>query len=152
MLRFVTFLDELEKEDGRLFFQRYRLEDSQLHLLEDPDFFSFEAITLEPKDIACINLSIISNEKARSVKRAYTIYSASEKQYEVEIPLVLPIRIYPLHNIGEDQRYTYTYREEPPILRLEKDPAYSKDICLPGRWDDYPASIKRKMKRDGRSM
>lgn len=77
------------------------------------------------------------------------IYSANERRYEVEIPLVLPIRIYPLRNISEDQRYSHTYRGEPPILRLEKDPAYEDDIYASGRWDDYPTGMKRKMERDG---
>lgn len=139
MLRFATSL-EMRREDGRLSFQKYCIEDDQLHLLEDPDYFSFGAITLKPGDIKYINLSIVCNKVAREIKRAYMIYSANERQHEVEIPLLLPIRIFPLSSISEDQRYTYTYRGEPPILRLEKDLAYENDICMPGRWDDYPAS------------
>lgn len=142
MLRFVASL-EMRREDGRLSFQKYCIEDDQLHLLEDPDYFSFGAITLKPGDIKYINLSIVSNKVAREIKRAYMIYSANEKQHEVEIPLVLPIRIFPLSSISKNQRYTHAYRGEPPILRLEKDLAYENDICMPGRWDDYPAGTMR---------
>lgn len=118
-------------------FQLYRLIDHIPKYLDESNYFDFSTINIASDDSANINLSLISNQRSRSISCVTMRYSINDKQMCINVPLEKSIRIYSLENIRQDQRFRRTWSEEAPVITTESDGSIIPPDVRLCRWDNY---------------
>lgn len=124
-------------------FQLYELIDHAPKYFDESNYFDFSTINIASNGSANVNLSLISNQRSRSVSCVTMRYSIKEEQMCIDVPLEKSIRIYSLDSISCDQRFRRTWSEEAPAITAESDGSViSPDVRL-CRWDNYRGGARQ---------